>query len=176
MSGKKEETEERKEFTVRGTTISDEDGKRCAAGSKIMLGKTLAEKFHRLGYLHIPLDNMYKEDQDGHIKALTAELATATASLQKLESISTAQADQLTASAAELDTTRAELDTLKTEHEELRTAIDAAAEIGDVDEGDSVQGVQEPATDADGGEPSSGVVAAGTDEAPKPRRKRSRKL
>ena len=155
MADKDEKAEERKEFTVRGTTISDEDGKRCAAGSKIMLGKTLAEKFHTLGYLHIPLDKMYKEDQDGHIEALTAELATVTANLQAANT---------------------ELDVLKAEHEELRTAIDAAAEIGDDDAGDSTEGASEPTSDADGGEPASGGVAAGADEAPKRRRKRSGKL
>jgi len=63
------------EFTVRGTTISDADGVRHKPGSKIMLGKTLAEKFHKLGYLDIPLDKMYKEDKDAHIAALEATIA-----------------------------------------------------------------------------------------------------
>jgi hypothetical protein len=81
---KADAADERKEFTVRGTTISDEDGKRCPAGSVIMLGAALAQKFHDLGYLDIPLGEMYKDDQNAYIAALTAELATVKANYQAL--------------------------------------------------------------------------------------------
>ena len=147
--------DERKEFTVRGTTISDEDGKRCPAGSTIMLGAALAQKFHDLGFLDIPLDAMYKDDQDAHIAALTAELDTVKANLQ--------------AALTKLDEADSIIDGLK-------TAVDSAAEVVGANAGDSVQGASGDNVVSGGGKPPSGDVATGTDAPKNNRRKRAGQL
>ena len=56
------------EFTVIKTNIADEDGKKVMIGGKVLLGKTLAKHYKKLGYIEMPMPDFDDATADIEIK------------------------------------------------------------------------------------------------------------
>jgi len=61
-AGMPKETKAVRKFTVTGTNIKGSDGVKRGPGEEILLTKKLAGHYHKLGYIFIPMDDIFGED------------------------------------------------------------------------------------------------------------------